>query len=367
MVLVASGAAVTRRWGRGPERVRCALCGSWLPRSSVELDGAVWVCRDPDACRLRAVQPTLDQGPPAERLTEVRQRSRCPHPRRMLGYAMVAAEGPGAAGRVTPLRVAESYSACRSWTCEHCSRGRRIEVRRHLSGALADQGRRYRFITLTFAEDLRLDRVEDLREARRRRSEWVREIRRIFGREFEYGEVGEPTKHGRIHLHALTATPTSWPKLPKCRGRKGEAFACACPDRVESRLPYRGPCIQKLAHRAGIGWVDIRVVRSPKAAAGYVTKYLTKDAVTSTPWPKGARRYTYSRRWHPGVTIGGLRVAYALEVAERMARAEGRQWPPPPPPQPVEWWSYSPPPQLPPVRGVVGVPDGSPTRCPTLG
>jgi len=49
--------------------------------------------------------------------------------------------------------------------------------------------------------------------------------------------------------------------------------------------------------KAGLGVeCDLSLIRTPEAAAVYVSKYLFKEAV-NTKWPKGWRRVRYSRSW----------------------------------------------------------------------
>ena len=334
-----------------PRRFRCSLCGRSLPRSAVFHDSGMWACRDPERCRSGRAQLEVGEVPDDPLPGVDRSTTRCPNPRRLIGYRVVE----GAGDHLHVVRVAEVYSACRSWACDHCHRGRRMEVRKHLGAGLRVPGRRFRFVTITFpdfiriTEDgmvyrdhLRVSEAEDVKEARRRVGVWVSEIRRILGRDFEYGIALEGTKRGRVHWHLITATPDWWPKLPKCRNRNGEG--CVCPDHVSSRMPYRGPCVQKLAHRAGLGFVDLRVVNRPTQAITYLTKYLTKEHLDRRPLPRYCRRYSYSRRWAPGSTLGGIRSEYAAEVAERLgnevveARAEGGPG--------VEWWEWAPPPPM---------------------
>jgi hypothetical protein len=145
-------------------------------------------------------------------------------------------------------------------------------------------------------------------------------VRRTYG-PLDYYAVKEHTKRGRLHLHAL-ATGTY---LPKCRRTLpgGCIHGCApCPAGGCHRaggclaVPTRRPCIQALAWRVGLGFVDVRMVHGEGAgAARYVGKYLGKQHI-GQPWPRYSRRCSYSRNLAPGVTIGRL----SAEWSERSYR-----------------------------------------------
>jgi len=52
-----------------------------------------------------------------------------------------------------------------------------------------------------------------------------------------------------------------------------------------------------MAHETGFGWkVDVQELVTPKLAAAYVTKYLSKE-MGNASWPKGFMRVRHSRNW----------------------------------------------------------------------
>jgi hypothetical protein len=129
----------------------------------------------------------------------------------------------------------------------------------------------------------------------------------------EYYAVKEPTKRGRLHLHAITFGPY----LRKCRRNLPGSNPNPCLRQGGCANTGR-PCVQAVAQDLGLGWVDIRKVRGQRHAAAYIAKYLGKDHI-GHPWPRYSRRVSYSRHFAP-TTIGRLskewsRRAYEAGVA----------------------------------------------------
>lgn len=218
-------------------------------------------------------------------------------------------------------------SPCKRWACEHCGKGRRAEALkliRHVAdtGLAWDPRQPLRFVTLTrpMTTPADIHNPDDWQRASVDLAEMVKAARRWWSRpdaahKLEYVRVTESTRRGRIHLHLITWG--HW--VPKCtdRGRRraglptgpGSGSPCYCP---ETR-----PCIQRLAHRHGWGWVEIRRIRSPKQAASYLAKYLGKQ--TAHDWPRHVRRLSYSRHASGGATLGNIHAAWVADVRRRLA------------------------------------------------
>lgn len=211
-------------------------------------------------------------------------------------------------------------SPCKRWACAHCGTGKRAEAAKFIDagarhGMRARPRQMLRFVTITYAgdRDMRFDRAADVRQSS---EDWRRFVQlwRRQGRELEYVRVLEKTKRGRIHIHAITWG--DW--LPKCtnRGRRarglptgpGSGSPCYC---TEER-----PCIQRLAWRAGFGWVEVRKIKSPGRAVAYVAKYLGKQ--TAADWPRYARRVSYSKRFADGLTLGAIHERWVADVRARL-------------------------------------------------
>jgi hypothetical protein len=188
-----------------------------------------------------------------------------------------------------------------------------------------------RFLTISYPNDrdLRFDNHDDFKQASRDFRHLVERLRGL-GYQVEYCRVHEATKRGRIHIHAIVLGGF----LPKCtqqrahaRGILGRAAtACFC---TEER-----PCIQRIAHSIGMGWVDIRVVRNPKEGARYISKYITKTG-QSHRYPRYARRYSYSTGFAP-VTLGDVHQEWVDEVLAKLD-AERRAQGLPPRPLVLRW------------------------------
>lgn len=288
---------------------------------------------------------------------KVEDRTRCPNP---VYLEYIAPGGDPALGILA--------TPCKRWACDHCGKGKRAEALK-LIRHVAETGRDWdprqplRFVTLTRPMETPADihNPADWKRASADLSELVKAARRWWSRpnathKLEYLRVTESTKRGRIHLHLITWG--HW--VPKCtdKGRrsrglptgKGSGSPCYCP---ETR-----PCIQKLAHRHGWGWVEVRRIRSAEQAAGYLAKYLGKQ--TETEWPRHVRRVSYSRHAAGGATLGTIHAAWVAEVHRRMAdpshndagRVIDRTFigvvprpslyqPRPPPTKPLRWFSHA--------------------------
>lgn len=222
-----------------------------------------------------------------------------------------------------PVRRWWVRSNCGMWRCPACGPKKKAETLKTIrhgakTGLAARPGQPLRFITLTYGadKDRSFDRHDDVIASSEDWRRLVQTLRRQ-GRQLEYVRVLERTKRGRIHIHAITWG--DW--LPKCTdaGRRkrhmpygpGSGSPCYCTD-AGGR-----PCIQKAAHDAGFGWVDVRKIRSSAAAASYVAKYLAKQSADN--WPRHARRVSFSRRFADGLTLGAVHAAWVAEVRRRLA------------------------------------------------
>lgn len=251
----------------------------------------------------------------------------CPNP-----VPMVWAETrPGLWRTQRPL-TGTADVPCKRWACEHCGKGKRAEALKLIRAVARTGIKNYprqplRFITLTRPRDKpnHLGDREDCAGASADVRELVRAWRRSRGggpgHDLEYVRVLERTKRGRIHVHLLT-----WGHyVAKCtdKGRRsrglptgrGSGSPCYC-------TPAR-PCIQRLAWAHGWGYVDVRAVRSPRAAAAYIAKYLGKQSTDD--WPRHARRLSYSRRASGGLTLAAVHAAWVAEVTARLGGPD--PWP----------------------------------------
>ena len=230
--------------------------------------------------------------------------------------------------RVRDMEPVIAEVNCKRYSCEDCGPGRRARVVR-----LIRQGVRYgramhpnapaRLITLTYPLEVPADfnnRAHMIRTSERLRR-LVQRLRRS-GLELEYGRLPEATKRGRIHLHLIT-----WGDfVPKCtdNGRRARGLPTGRGSGSPCYCRSDRPCLQRAAWAEGFGWAEVRAVRSVEAAAKYVAKYLVKQTDLQQ-WPRYARRFSYSKRFAGGETMGSLEQAWfdaILEVMTPLQRLE---------------------------------------------
>lgn len=228
---------------------------------------------------------------------------------------------------------------CKSWRCEGC--GRRL---RQLHGQLIEAGyqehvRRRgepfaRLLTVTWPTDTgaRLDSAADCAHTSATFRRYIQELRRTHSPRIEYYVVKEATRRGRLHLHALTFGPY----LRKCRRTlPGTGPPCYRPGGCQS-APGRRPCAQAIAHRLGLGYIDVRAVRGQRHAAAYIGKYLGKDHIGHA-WPRHSRRASYSHDFAP-TTIGRLGAAWSARAYAAGVEAGHIKPRDLPPGASLSWW-----------------------------
>jgi hypothetical protein len=233
---------------------------------------------------------------------------------------------------------------CDQWACEACGPKRLIEVFKLVAAGIEEAKRcrpadPARFLTITYpnSRDLRLHNADDLKQASRDLRHLVEALRKT-GYEFEYSRVFESTKKGRIHIHVI-----SWgDRLPKCTPRGANSQGIRGRAQHDCYCTKDAPCIQRIAHRFGIGFIDIRAIRNRKQARNYMLKYLTK-LTRQARWPRYARRFSKSNRFAP-TTLREIHQAY-LAVIHKKLKDEGRLQQPPPDAQ-IFVWEFKPQPPL---------------------
>ena len=180
-------------------------------------------------------------------------------------------------------------------------------------------GEVHRLLTLTFetAEGHEATR-EDMIASNEQVRALIRELR-DRGYVVHYFKVPEFTKAGRIHFHLIIRGSY----IPKCTdaGRREHGLPTGPRSDSPCYCTKERPCLQQLAWWQGFGWVEIRMVHSPKAAALYVSKYLGKT-MGDVQFPKWAQRYSNSAEWAPGVTRANIH----QEWVEKCRAKYGHLW-----------------------------------------
>ena len=150
---------------------------------------------------------------------------------------------------------------CNKWRCPRCGPLKRTAARArvaHAARVAEKDGRFLRFVTLTYAQDIPLERLyHDLQHL-------AQSLRRHLGR-FEYARFVERTQRGRFHMHLVVLSP----------------FLAVRQLSQMWRTASHGSYI-----------VHVRAIASPKIASAYITKYLTKDPTA---------KVTFSRNFPNGL------------------------------------------------------------------
>lgn len=186
---------------------------------------------------------------------------------------------------------------CNDWTCARCGQMRaRQEYGRIVEGCkIIAQENRLLFITITCK-----GRGLSVRDSLAHYGEWSERFldacytrSKRKGGKWVYVAVTERQKRGHPHSHILTTfNPLDlylghvfkWHNLPQGGGRS------------EREIALRSDWLAAQVVRAGLGdQYDVSIVNSAAAASRYVAKYMFKDTIFNTQWPKGWKRVRYSQ------------------------------------------------------------------------
>jgi hypothetical protein len=189
---------------------------------------------------------------------------------------------------------------CNDWNCPRCGQQRaREEYGRIVSGAreLGKTNKLYMLTITCEGEGLNVQEAENkyLVWTNRLVSNLRMQTKRS-GKVWAYASVTERQGRGHPHSHYLTTycpddavlvKKGEWkPSVEKGRG------TVARHDTLQSSI------LEQASIGAGLGWVyDLSELRSVEGASRYVAKYLFKETIFSTIWPKGWRRVRYSQNW----------------------------------------------------------------------
>lgn len=186
---------------------------------------------------------------------------------------------------------------CHHWDCPRCGIGRaKQEYGRIVEGCrtLAETSDLY-FLTITCR-----GRGLGVREAEDKYLEWTnrfldacRQRCKRAGGQWYYVQVTERQKRKHPHSHILTTFNVGdlytghvqkW-NTDKQGKRKSEKVSA-----------LRSEWIAKAVKRAGLGeQYDVSRVEKVEGVSRYVAKYLFKDSIFTTDWPKGWKRVRYSQ------------------------------------------------------------------------
>jgi len=186
---------------------------------------------------------------------------------------------------------------CNSWSCPRCGKQRaKQEYGRIVEGCrtLAKTNELW-FITITCR-----GKEMTREEADKKYGFWTNKVLDAWrlqskrtGQKWAYVQVTERQKRGHPHSHILTTfcptdittgEVTKW--LTDNSGQRRKTLVSA----------YRSDYIQSSVIRSGLGKeYDISQAGQVEAVSRYVAKYMFKDSIFNTEWPKGWKRVRYSQ------------------------------------------------------------------------
>jgi hypothetical protein len=189
-----------------------------------------------------------------------------------------------------------TQGCCNHWDCERCGQHRaKMEYGRIVSGVQTlAKTRSVAFITITCK-----GKHLSVRDAEANYLEWtnrlltnLRTYTKRNGQHWDYVQVTEKQKRGHPHSHILTTfvPPDIYHDWVYSRKYTG--------DEIEESWKWslRSDWLQKSIVSAGLGdQYDISLVQTAAAASRYVAKYMFKDSMFGTHWPKGWKRVRYSQ------------------------------------------------------------------------
>lgn len=164
---------------------------------------------------------------------------------------------------------------CKSWQCPHCAKENRKMWGNFLRKKLPRITSNWWFVTLT-AHKSKRDVDTSLANLRTNIDRMFKRVRRIW-HDIEYVRVYEVHKKGAFHAHLLVSGLSAFVQ-------KLETQAGICYYRPAVRVGKVGywsvkTWFKRTAYDLEIGYmVDVQALEGVSAAAGYIVKYLTKDA-----------------------------------------------------------------------------------------
>jgi len=189
---------------------------------------------------------------------------------------------------------------CNDWTCPRCGQQRaREEYGRIVAGARA-LGKDHKLYMLTITCK---GKEMDYETAQNGYLEWtnrlltrLRMASKRAGNLWAYASVTERQTRQHPHSHFLT-TFCPDDTIPVKKGEQKYFYTQETTFRAKhNTLQTRS--LELACNQCGLGWqYDLSELESIEGASRYVAKYLFKDTVFSTVWPKGWRRVRYSQNW----------------------------------------------------------------------
>lgn len=187
---------------------------------------------------------------------------------------------------------------CNSWTCPRCGQQRaKEEYGRIVEGCkkLTENGKSLYFITITCkGREISVKDAEQFygQYTNKLFTAWRLQAKRT-NQEWSYVCVTERQKRGHPHSHILT----TFSPLDVYYGYKDNYITDNEGRNKKEKIPcFRSDYIERSAVNVGLGaQYDISTAQTVGGVARYVAKYLFKDSIFNTTWPKGWKRVRYSQ------------------------------------------------------------------------
>lgn len=209
---------------------------------------------------------------------------------------------------------------CNSWECPRCGVIRaKQEYWRMVNGAveLQEHGLKIYMHTLTCRGlELSIDEAEE------KYGQWTnhfltncRDHAKAAGQEWTYCQVTERQKRAHPHSHLISPFLPADARLITVK-KWGKAR------KLEDREVYTSNWYEKRLKSAGLGsQYEITEIRSAKAVATYLGKYMFKDAMFTT-WPKGWKRVRYANSWPKPTDRPQPEIAFAIIKREDWCKVD---------------------------------------------
>lgn len=215
-------------------------------------------------------------------------------------YDSCANNAPYFAYKIDGRKWGVVQGCCNNWTCPRCGQQRaREEYGRIVSGA-RELGKTNKLTMLTITcrgRDLSVQDAEDNYLVwTNRLIDRLRVSQKRAGKTWAYASVTERQERQHPHSHYLTTyRPEDAVFVEKGKPKyyfTQDAFYPAKHDTLQSEI------VEKACVGSGLGWqYDISDLESVEGASRYVAKYLFKETIFNTVWPKKWRRVRYSQSW----------------------------------------------------------------------
>lgn len=189
---------------------------------------------------------------------------------------------------------------CNSWLCPRCGQQRaREEYGRIVAGAreIGKCNKLYMMTITCRGKEMTYEDAENgyLVWTNKLLTRLRVETKRA-GKEWSYASVTERQTRQHPHSHYLTTYCPDDVVMVK----KGEnKFSCiAGQTYLAKHATLQTESLEKACFECGLGWqYDLSELESVEGASRYVAKYLFKETIFATQWPKGWKRVRYSQNW----------------------------------------------------------------------